>query len=451
MRRHVIRLVLLAAAMALAIGMTGASAATSPGSLSFTNSALLTPDGNSEPAIAIARNGGMAITGLSWLEFGTNLWTGQFGSTPTLRGKIDTTLQKPGKRIFGGGDADVDLGSTGTLHATTLIFLVNPTFKSFQLGVSAITCPNGTSSGFSVSSCTSQIIDTAGADRQWITSDGPHVWISYHDSKSSSLIHVQRSDDDGYTWKRVGDPIVGQGGNTANATFNNIQGPIVADPFTHNIYDIYAAGETGILKGRTFTPNHIYVSRSTDGGKSWTVSLVFQAAPGTGLDNVFPALAVDPTNGKLYAAWSDGHTVSFATSSDQGAHWSPAVVVNIAPANTAIFPWIAADAGTVDVVYYGTDAADKDDPGAVWNTYVAQTLNDGASFAQSRVSQTPNHVGAVCTEGTACAPGTRNLLDLFEVAINPNNGRAGIIYTDDTQTQDSAGNPLPQIVLAQQQ
>jgi hypothetical protein len=98
----------------------------------------------------------------------------------------------------------------------------------------------------------------------------------------------------------------------------------------------------------------------------------------------------------------------------------------------------------VDVVYYGADATDKDNPAAVWNTYVAQTLNDGASFTQSRVSQTPNHVGPVCTEGTACAPGTRNLLDLFEVAINPSNGRAGIIYTADTKTQDGAGNPLPQ-------
>jgi hypothetical protein len=42
------------------------------------------------------------------------------------------------------------------------------------------------------------------------------------------------------------------------------------------------------------------------------------------------------------------------------------------------------------------------------------------------------------------------LLDLFKVAINPSDGRAGIIYTDDTLTKDSHGNPLPQIVLAQQ-
>jgi BNR repeat-like domain len=336
------------------------------------------------------------------------------------------------------------------LHATTLIFLINPRFNNAQLGVSAITCPGVTSAGFSIGGCTKKIIDTAGADRQWVTSEGSHVYISYHDSRNSSLIHVQRSDDDGFTWTRVGDPIVGQDGVTANATFNNIQGPIVADPVTHNVYDIFAAGETGFLKGRTFTPNHIYVSRSTDGGKSWTANLVFQAAPGTSLAAVFPSLAVDPTNGKLYAVWSDAHTVWFSESSDRGSHWSSAVAVNIAPADTAVFPWVAAYNGTADVVYYGTTASNKDDPSAVWNVYLAQTTNDGASFAQSVVSNTANHVGVICTNGTGCAAGTRNLLDLFEVAIDPLNGKAGVIYTDDTLTMDSNGNPLPQLVLAQQ-
>jgi hypothetical protein len=74
----------------------------------------------------------------------------------------------------------------------------------------------------------------------------------------------------------------------------------------------------------------------------------------------------------------------------------------------------------------------------------AQTTDEGASFAQSKVSNQHNHVGVVCTEGT------RNLLDLFEVAIDPQNGKAGVIYTDDTFT-DGDGNPLPQIILAQQQ
>jgi hypothetical protein len=367
-----------------------------------------------------------------------------------IQGLLDAGLQQPAKSVFGSGDADIDIGSTGTLHATTLVFLVNSTGNNAQLGVSAISCPGVTSVGFGLGGCTRKIIDTAGVDRPWITSEGSHVYISYHDSKNSSLIHVQRSDDDGVTWQRAGDPIVGQDGVTANSTFNNIQGPIVADPFTHNVYDIYAAGETGFLKGRTFTPNHIYVSRSSDHGKSWTANLVFQAAPGTSLADVFPSLAVDPTNGKLYAVWSDAHTVWFSASSDQGSHWSAAVAVNIAPANTAVFPWVVAFSGTVDVVYYGTTAASKDEASAVWNTYLAQTTNDGANFAQSLVSNTPNHVGVICTNGTGCAAGTRNLLDLFEVAIDPLNGRAGVIYTDDTLTTTSSGAPLPQVVLAQQ-
>ena len=47
--------------------------------------------------------------------------------------------------------------------------------------------------------------------------------------------------------------------------------------------------------------------------------------------------------------------------------------------------------------------------------------------------------------GTGCAPGTRNLLDLLEVAFDPQNGRAAVTYTDDTITKTSSGAPLPQL------
>jgi hypothetical protein len=419
--------------------------------LNFSNVPLLLPSGDSEPAISIAGNGTMAMTALGWDVNFTHLWTGPFGSTPAFQGNIDQGLQQPGKRIFGGGDADVDLGSTGTLHASTLIFLVNPPGTSYQLGVSAIACPNGNSHSFSLSACKKQVIDTAGADRQWITSDGQHVYISYHDAGNSSLIHMQRSDDDGYTWKKIGDPIVGQGSTTGNATFNNIQGPLVADSYSHNVYDIYNEGEAGIQKGTSAAFNNVIVSRSTDMGVTWMSSLVAHFPLFTDLSNVFPSLAVDPTNGKLYAVWSDAHYVYFSTSIDQGVSWSAMVKVNTAPATTAIFPWVAAYNGTVDVVYYATTASNKDDPSAVWNVYLAQILNNGSSFIQSLVSNTPNHVGVICTGGISCAPGTRNLLDLFEVSINPQNGKAGVIYTDDTLTTESDGSPQPQVVLAQQQ
>ena len=103
------------------------------------------------------------------------------------------------------------------------------------------------------------------------------------------------------------------------------------------------------------------------------------------------------------------------------------------------------------MVYYGTTTSSKDDPAAVWNVYLAQTTDNGASFAQSKASISSNHKGVICTNGTGCAPGTRNLLDLFKVAINPVDGRGAVIYTDDTLTKDDAGNPLPQIVLSEQQ
>ena len=40
-----------------------------------------------------------------------------------------------------------------------------------------------------------------------------------------------------------------EGKATGDATFNNTAGPIVADPFTHNVYAVYSAGEPGLQKG----------------------------------------------------------------------------------------------------------------------------------------------------------------------------------------------------------
>src|SRR2546422_641441 len=94
----------------------------------------------------------------------------------------------------------------------------------------------------------------------------------------------------------------------------------------------------------------------------------------------------------------------------------------------------------------------SDDPAAVWNTYMAQTTDDGSHFVQTTVSAHANHVGVICTFGTGCARGTRNLLDLFEVAINLQSGKAAIIFTDDTLTtytrSDGTVAPLPQVIVA---
>jgi hypothetical protein len=413
-------------------------------SLSFTNIPLLRPDGNSEPELSIGPDGTIVYVALSWTQFFTNTWKGGFGQVPAFQGAIDANLAN---NVGGGGDADVDIGSTGTLHVSTLIFFFNPQTSITQLGVSAITCPNAdTSSNFS--HCTGQIIDTTQSDRQWITSDGPHVYISYHDSGSSTTIHVQRSDDDGFTFHRVTDPITGQAGVTSNSTFDNDQGKLIADSFSHNVYTIWAGGAGGLQKAKTANFNNIYVTSSSDMGKTWTPHLVFSGTVNVALNNVFPALAVDPVTGTLYAGWSNAHQVFISKSTDQGQTWTSPLVLNSSPANTAVFPWISAHGNIVDYVYYGTNASSKDDPTAIWNVYMAQSTDAGSNFTQNTVTAHPNHVGVICTNGVGCAPGTRNLLDLFQDSIDPLNGLAAIIYTDDTLTTQSNGSPLPQVSVA---
>jgi len=412
----------------------------------LTNIVLLCPDGNSEPELSIGQNGQVALVALSWTRFQTNAWEGAFGQTPVFQGAIDSMIQNG---VGGGEDADVDFGSTGTVHVTTLLAVFNPNSKITQLGVSAITCPNGNLSN-NFSNCTSQILDFTQADRPWITSDGPHVWISYHDSGSSTTIHVWRSDDDGFTWKTVSDPVTGQGGVTGNSTFNNDQGKIVADPVTHNVYAVYAAGVSGLQKGTTANFNNIYVSVSTDLGSTWTPHLVFSGPVNQPLNNIFPVLVADPVSGALYAGWSNRHNVYVSKSTNQASTWSAPIAVASAPVKTALEPWVAVRGQTVDVTYYGTSSSSNTDPTAVWNTYLSQSTDGGSHFTQSLVSTHPNHVGEVCTGGVSCARGTRNLLDLFQIAIDPLNGLAAIIYTDDTLTTLSNGSPLPQVIVAYQ-
>lgn len=134
--------------------------------------------------------------------------------------------------------------------------------------------------------------------------------------------------------------------------------------------------------------------------------------------------------------------MSGSVSSDYGLSWSTPFSVNSPPAKTAVFPFIAAYNGVADFVYYGTTGAGQDDPTAVWYPYMAQTADGGSTFTQGVVSDHAIRVGTLARSLFA---------DLFEVAINPQNGLAGIAYTDVTLTTTVSGDPQPQTVLARQQ
>ena len=169
--------------------------------------------GNSEPAITFGKDGSMAVDGLAWLPFQVNLWTGHFGATPSYFGAMDANLNNvgAGRTTLGDEDADVEITSAGTTLLTDLDLILNRNGGG-QLGVNVTRCPAGTTAP---SGCTHTFLDTAGADRPWITTAGTSAWVSYHDSGNSTLIRVKRSTDDGKTWSPAGSPIPGQGAATA--------------------------------------------------------------------------------------------------------------------------------------------------------------------------------------------------------------------------------------------
>src|SRR5262249_39841142 len=107
----------------------------------------------------------------------------------------------------------------------------------------------------------------------------------------------------------------------------------------------------------------------------------------------------------------------------------------------------------VDVVYYGSTAASPSDASAVWNVYDSQF--SGGAWTVKQVSNTPNRVGAICLNGSACSGNTnRELLDLFQVAEDPLTGKAAIIYTAPPRhpgTPNSVRKALRESVVACEQ
>jgi hypothetical protein len=163
-------------------------------------------------------------------------------------------------------------------------------------------------------------------------------------------------------------------------------------------------------------------------------------------DNVFPAAAVDDA-GNVYAAWSEISSTDptnhpgtfFAASTDQGSTWSAPVKVNQGANQTiTLFPWMdAAGDGGVDLVYFGT-SANVNGGDAVWNVFMAQSLNAHAALPAFTTTQItgvngldPIHLGNVSTGGLQ--PGgtsDRSLGDLFQVSIG-SDGLANISWSSD--------------------
>jgi hypothetical protein len=397
---------------------------------------------------------------------------------------LPATGNNPGQGI-GGGDSHQAVGES--THNVFFIDLPGDcvTFnRSTDLGENFTTDPLGCG-----------LEPGAIDDRQWVDTDeigapgtvSGNVYVSFIDFTDGSgpTLAMARSRHDGTTGTFATDSVCNtlSGQNPAGGASDstptacpdpkdpelNVAGPVVADKNgdrsrsgSHVVYIPFIRTSDN---GAGTVDNRLYIARSEDGGQTWTRHLVADVGPHPA-DNIFPQLTLDHA-GNAYFTWaqarSNGETdVYYAYSTDRGNTWSAPIDLTQETGDSAVFPWMqGGDAGQVDLVYYKAntglnpnvgfvDASGNEctegSPGcnpnpSVWNVYFAQSqnaLNRGPNFRSVQISDRPNHIGQICTSGTACS-GNRNLLDFFTVDVD-HLGAANVVWADDNNSRNFTRN-----------
>jgi hypothetical protein len=179
---------------------------------------------------------------------------------------------------------------------------------------------------------------------------------------------------------------------------------------------------------------------SQDNGLSFTV----QAVPGSTPGASDPSVGIG-AKGRVYFGYTDGNGhPKIAVSDDNGQSWNynQDVGVPFGIQNTAFPEVVAGDNDRAAFFFLGTPSAGPgtaDDSSTVfngvWHGYIATTIDGGKNW--KTVDVTPNdpvQLGVICTYGTTCPSGTRNLLDFNDISLDKY-GRVYAVYTDGCVSQ----------------
>lgn len=387
----------------------------------------------------------------------------------------------------GGGDTDIGV-APGTAQAADYVnFEDLQALTNFSAGVS--------SNGGQTFKCNPVSAVASAVDRQWFgfyknpsgaPANGSAVYLDY-DIANASVVPFPGDNCGPLSSTAAGNAFVVQKSTDGGLTFapfavvdcnDGIAGNMEVNQANGHVFAIH----TAYANPATFTnaTDEVAVNVSTDGGKTWTKSVVFKPTAGTtcatectvGQD--FAVLAIDRAGG-LYAVWSqapvDGNGtitgpshIYYSYSKDEGAHWLAEQRVDAGiSTNIDLFPWVVAGKpGAIDVVWYGTtksSAVSSYDSGSQttdWYPYMTQSLNAtslGARFSTPvKVAQHANHNGGICTMGIGCATGgDRSLADFFQVSLNKKGG-ADVIWADTSNNSNTSasGNMLAQVAEARQ-
>ena len=228
-------------------------------------------------------------------------------------------------------------------------------------------------------------------DKPVLAVRGPDVYVGFnHDER----FLVAASHDAGQTFTLV--PV-----NANTEPGSSLAGGATVDP-AGNIYFGWTAYARHNMPSR---PVSVYVSRSTDGGRSWGTVLLDQssAPPGceaesceTGYLGAQIALASD-AEGALYALWNAGaanggpERIYFSSSTTAGASWSARADVSAAPPGVEhAFPAIVTGvSGDVRIAWMDTRVHEPDDRRPLWNTFYRSSTNGGATWSAETQLSSP--------------------------------------------------------------
>ncbi|MCA1565959.1 MAG: hypothetical protein LC803_10040 [Acidobacteria bacterium] len=176
---------------------------------------------------------------------------------------------------------------------------------------------------------------------------------------------------------------------------------------------------------------------SEDNGLTWEVRTV----PGSKSGRTDPSLGIG-ADGTVYFGYANGDgTPHAAVSRDKGRTWvlDQNVGAPLGIQNTVFSAVVAGDAERAAYFFLGTTTGGPAGTGTdqtapyfdgTWYGFISTTYDGGRSWVT--VNATPNDPvqrGVVCTNGTTCPDGTRNLLDFNDVTVDKQ-GRVLAAYAD---------------------
>ena len=398
-------------------------------------------DQDTESEIKTDIFGNVYVTAIHGYPGGVDLWKStDKGATFSYLGIPDGTQDKcvtgvtPCIAGAGGGDDSIDVSSGGYLYISSLLPSTVTMSVSYDGGI------GGAEPGqrWEVNPASSTIPVN---DRQWVAAYGPQtVYMTFDQAPVNTTIWFTKSTDAGKSWSAPSMLIP----LTTLSRENNLG----VDQFNGNIYTTYTP---------TGKPYELHLLKSTDGGTTWTNTIIYSAPATACLENAFPILAVD-RGGNIHVVFTQSTGCSARTnahvylisSGDAGSTWtSPLQIDSGSGNNSTVMPYIAAGSpGVVDVTWYGSTMSSPDNtPSAPnksdwWNVYFAQVTNAlqaNPTIAQSVVA-TAVHNLPICSRGGNCTGNTRDLTEYYSMTIDPD-GNANIAYTDEVNY--CAQNPAP--------